>query len=102
MKASFIGQENCPDAYENQKQESERSLFQSSDDKLVQIKVFVGEKLNCAVLESGCSQTVCGKNWLKCFKESMREEIIIEENPSHATFKCGNGDAVNCYLKCGI
>ncbi len=93
-ESKFHWARNCPDAYENQKQESEISLFQSSDDKLVQMKVFVGETLNCAVLDSGCTQTVCGNNWLKCFKESMQEGILIEEKPSHATFKFGNGDAV--------
>ena len=90
---------NCPDAYENKKQESEISLFQSSDDKLVQMKVLVEKTLNCAVLDSGCSQTVCGNNWLKCVKESMREEIIIEEKPSHVTFNFGNGAAVNSSRK---
>ena len=63
------------------------------------MKVFVGETLNCAVLDSGCTQTVCGNNWLKCFKESMQEEIVIEEKPSHATFKFGNGDAVSSSRK---
>eukprot|EP00112_Aurelia_sp_Birch-Aquarium-sp1_P008508 Seg1939.7 transcript_id=Seg1939.7/GoldUCD/mRNA.D3Y31 product="hypothetical protein" protein_id=Seg1939.7/GoldUCD/D3Y31 len=92
-ESKFHWARNCPDAYENQKQDSEISLFQSSDDKLIQMKVFVGETLNCAVLYSGCTQTVCGNNWLNCFKETMQEEIMIEE-PSHATFKFGNGDAV--------
>eukprot|EP00112_Aurelia_sp_Birch-Aquarium-sp1_P025873 Seg886.5 transcript_id=Seg886.5/GoldUCD/mRNA.D3Y31 product="hypothetical protein" protein_id=Seg886.5/GoldUCD/D3Y31 len=93
-ESKFHWARNCPDAYENQKQDSEISLFQSSDDKLIQKKVFVGETLNCAVLDSGCTQTVCGNNWLNSFKESMQEEIMIEEKSSHATFKFGNGDAV--------
>ena len=98
-ESKFHWARNCPDAYVKQKQESEISLFQSSDDKIVQMKVFVGETFNCAVLDSGCTQTVCGNNWLKCFKESMQDEIMIEEKPSHATFKFGNGDAVSSSRK---
>ncbi len=67
------------------------TLFQAKDIDNEETRVFVGETLNCAVLDSGCSQTVCGKNWLRCFQESLDDEAKINERPSHATFKFGNG-----------
>ena len=63
------------------------------------MKVFVGEALNCAVLDSGSKQTVCGNNWLKCFQESVQEGIMIEEKPFHITFKFWNGDTVSSIRK---
>ena len=31
------------------------------------LEQFVSESLNCALLDSGCSSTVRGKNWLQCY-----------------------------------
>lgn len=51
------------------------------------------EARNCAVLDSACSSTVCGKTWLESYlsslKESEREEIVRREG--HKIFKFGGG-----------
>ena len=65
------------------------SLFQSKNIENEETKVFVGETLNCAVLDSGYSQTVCGKNWLSYFQESLDEDTEIAEKASKSTFKFG-------------
>ena len=78
------------------------TLFQAKDIDNEETKIFVGETLNCAVLDSGCSQTVCGKNWLRCFEESLDDGEKIDEKPSHATFKFGNGGPVQSLKKVSL
>ena len=50
------------------------------------MKVFVGETLCCAASDSGCSQTVCRDNWLKCYKESLDDSVEITECQSGWTW----------------
>ena len=78
------------------------TLFQAKDIDNEETRIFVGETLSCAVLDSGCSQTVCGKNWLECFQESLDEEENITEKQSHATFKFGNGGPVKSLKKVSL
>ena len=59
----------------------------------------VGENLNCPVLDSGCSQIVCGQNWLKCFEDSFDEGVSIKKRSSCATFKFGNRGPVQSLKK---
>ena len=62
----------CPDAYASEvSQEPEEvhiiiTLFESSSHDLSdgKMKDFVGETLCSAVLDTGCTKTVCGRNWL--------------------------------------
>ena len=89
----------CPYVYENQSQTSEKtpetiSLFQSPDHNIDEMRLFVGETFSCAVLDSGCTQTVCGRKWLDCYCESLSSEGIVEQKPSTAAFKFGNGKPV--------
>ena len=37
------------------------------------INKFVGETLNHAVLDSGCTKTVCGASWLDSYIETLPE-----------------------------
>ena len=82
-----------------QKSPDKITLFQAKDINNEESKVFVGEALNCAVLDSGCSQTVCGKNWLKCYQESLDDDTTVTEKPPYATFKFGNGGPVQSLKK---
>ena len=38
------------------------------------IDKFVGETLNHAVLDSGCTENVCGTSWLENYLETLSEE----------------------------
>ena len=52
----------------------------------------LGETLNKALLDSGCTKTVCGEEWLKYYLESLPEadlERVREENSGNV-FKFGN------------
>ena len=56
----------------------------------------IGESLSCGLVDSGCTSTVCGKAWLKCYKESLSEKessLITETNSTHS-FRFGKGDPV--------
>ena len=97
--SKFHWARNCPDAYENQgldpdKKTETLKLFQSPNHDVHEMKVFVGETLSCAVLDSGCTQTVCGRKWLDCYTDSLIDEDIIKEKPSTAAFKFGKGEPV--------
>ena len=58
---------------------------------------FIGELLNMAILDSGCTQSVCGKNWLNIYREKLppdvNEALIFQE--SNRSFRFGDGEIVN-------
>ena len=56
----------------------------------------VAESLNCAVLDSACSSTVCGLDWLNCFLETLTDEDLqkVVEEKSTMSFKFGDGSVV--------
>ena len=66
-----------------------------------QINQFVDETLNAAVLDSGCTRTICGKLWLGCYIDSFSKEDskLIEERPSSTRFKFGDGKVVQASRK---
>ena len=65
------------------------------------INQFVGETLNAAVLDSGCTGTVCGKLRLDCYIDSLSKEDskLIEERPTSTRFKFGDGRVVQASRK---
>ena len=54
---------------------------------------FVGETLGCAVLDSGCTKTVCGSLWLKYYEESLQPDDLanMSYGQSDRKFKFGDG-----------
>ena len=34
----------------------------------------IGETLSMAVIDSGCTKTVCGQEWLDCYLQSLSNE----------------------------
>ena len=56
----------------------------------------VGDSLNCAVLDTACSSTVCGLDWLNCFLDTLTDHDIkkvVVEN-SNMNFKFGDGSII--------
>ena len=64
---------DCPYKDFNKSQENNIKLFTQEIQKCFLQKI-LGETLNLAVLDSGCTKTVCGKEWLKCYVHSPSEE----------------------------
>ena len=60
------------------------------------------EARNCAVLDSACTSTVCGKEWLNCYLDSLTEsdQASVEKEAGTKWFKFGGGEKVHsqgCY-----
>ena len=52
----------------------------------------LGETMGCAVLDSGCSKSVCSKQWLEAYKDTLSEEERkqIEYADSDSKFRFGD------------
>ena len=68
-------------------------FFQSDVGNEVEDILLVGETVNKAVLDSGASKTVCGKEWYDCYIESVDENTKkdLKEFPSDTVFRFGVG-----------
>lgn len=90
---------DCPHAQDKGKSWKDDTikptLFQS-DISLDKMNGLIGESLSCGLVDSGCTSTVCGQAWLKCYKESLSEKevsLVTETNSTHS-FRFGKGDPV--------
>ena len=93
---------DCPDAYENDGRND-------NDSETVHLSLFTGyagdeangsklqtlveESKGCAVLDTGCSKTVCGVEWINGYLSELsdyeRETIVEEKSSSTFTFADG-------------
>ena len=76
------------------------SLFQSSVPvSSDEVLCLVGETLNHAVIDSGCTKTVCGLKWFKAYCDTMSDDqrLHLERNSqeSSAVFRFGDSPPVN-------
>ena len=60
------------------------------------------EAQNCAVLDCACSSTVCGKQWLKRYLESLsiEDQAKVEKTTGVKVFKFGGDEtltSLGCY-----
>ena len=57
------------------------------------LESFLGESFNSAVLDSGCSRTLCVETWFKCYRDSLSSEDQnrIQEFESNVDFKFDDG-----------
>ena len=98
---------NCPDAtYYGQGQSDEEidhhvTLFQSNLILEEQLKVFVSESFNAAILDSGATGNVTGEVWLKCYMDSLsdRDREAISYSDSCSSFKFGSEDIYKSLYK---
>ena len=82
----------CPHNHEKQaKAAAERGdfgLFSNAVQKCY-VEKLAGQAFGCALLDSGCTKTICGSFWWQCYKNSTNEkdqaDIVYE--PSIRTFK---------------
>ena len=101
----------CPDAvYYQQEQQNSSSdeenshqvtLFQSSLVTDDQLKVFVSETLNTAVLDSGATANVAGKTWIDCYIGSLSDsdKTKVSYSESGSSFKFGSDTVFNSLYK---
>ena len=60
------------------------------------INKFVGETFNHAVLDSGCTKTVCGESWLNNYIDTISadDKQKVVESKSDTKLKFGDGNTV--------
>ena len=93
-------QDKCPDSHENRKGNiliTEHSDSNTQPDRFVlftsdkeEISKFTLEARNCAALDTCCTTTVAGKNWIKMFLESLPLEarkLVKGPHKSDKVFK---------------
>ena len=89
---------DCPDkelakeAYHTTKEEE--FVFETTEVDESKSKELVGEAIGCGILDSACSQTVCGETWFRCFKENIGQSSLIGKESSRK-FRFGNGKVVD-------
>ena len=117
----------CPDSYENNGNNNNNSNYandengkQNQDDvenEMIHLSLFVGyanennrskkldslmeESYGCALLDSGCSTTVCGSNWLEnyCQQLSEHDRQNVIEKPSNSNFTFGDGNCMRSKMQ---
>lgn len=97
---------NCPHSYENLENTNNKcennennihlSLFNGYTDNQegnLKIKNLMKESDCCAVLDTGCSSTVCGIQWLQNYLGALTEyqKSLIVEKESSSSFTFGGG-----------
>ena len=95
----------CPHSYENSKGSADD--IRGDDTGKMNFSGFVGcntdgesslvsfvQELNgCALLDSGCANTVCGEDWLSNLLSNLSDldRALVRESPSDQPFTFGNG-----------
>lgn len=97
---------SCPHAYERQspvyygneqydepEEEVHVSLFTGDEENNSKMKTLLGETIGSVILDSGCSKTVCGEEWYRCYEETLTddEKKKIKSEPSKSVYRFGDG-----------
>ena len=64
----------------------------------------LGQTIGAAILDSGCSKTVCGKEWYQCFLDTLTDDARSKVRPvaSDSVFRFGNGAELGSLFKVTI
>ena len=64
----------------------------------------LGQTIGSAILDSGCSRTVCGSEWYECFRDTLSEKQKNKLVPrqSDSLFRFGNGAELHSQFKVNI
>ena len=108
--SKFHWQYNCPDMLFNtqskrdnsnivgmcknhERQEINLHVHQASTEE---IDGLIGETIGMAIVDSGCSKTVAGEQWLALYKETLDDDDRnkIDMVPSQQVFKFGEGNSL--------
>ena len=86
---------DCPDSWENMDKSSENVVLFTQFQPITE-SALATEARNCAVLDSACSSTVCGENWLNGYMGSLSEEKLAKCHTSagHKIFRFGGGETL--------
>ena len=98
---------DCPDSWENQKKKSAHQGNVLENEVLNTAVLFTGDEKDdvirlgvesrfCAVLDSACSSTVCGEEWMRSFLENLDSDqrLKVNKRPGLKTFRFGGGEVL--------
>ena len=102
----------CPDSWENRGSTGSANIVDSFNENVVLFTGYNKEDVttlghdarNCAVLDSACSSTVCGKKWFEGYYDTLSEHEkskVIQKN-GHKVFKFGGGEQLQSLASCEI
>ena len=86
---------SCPkNMYINNAEEEADECLVASVGGSTNMTALVVESFNCAILDSACSSTVCGNDWLQSYIHSLSEKEVLKvtEKDSNTTFRFGDGE----------
>ena len=94
---------DCPDRNAMYTACQEEEVYITLFSKTVQecyVENLLGETLSYAILDSGCTKSVCGRVWLQCYLDALNEfnKSSVQEQESSSKFIFGDG-AVQTSLK---
>ena len=105
----------CPYSHENKRdsrQFEDAKMVTQHDENVVlftgydkgEINQLGEEGIGCAVLDTACTSTVCGKRWLDSFIESLSDEekAQVKRGDSHRNFKFGGGAILPSMMECTV
>lgn len=63
-------------------------------------EILMTESFGCAILDTACTKTVCGKEWFHEYIDKLAKERkkAIQTKSSRKAFRFGNGTKVNSYM----
>ena len=65
---------DCPNKMKEEQSSHVKITLSTQDRHNCYTETFVGETLNCAILDSGCTKNVCGKAWLDSYLNNLTEK----------------------------
>jgi transposase InsO family protein len=103
----FHWAKNCPDKEkpENVKVTEDKSLTEDMESCNITLfnktqdlnTIFMMEASAAAVIDTACTRTVCGEEWLENYEGLIENKTLIKAEDSQIAFRFGDGKMVNSY-----
>ena len=101
----------CPNSYENNQNNQNDyaakanqvnfnwfvAMFAEDDRRdSGKLQALLDETRGCAIIDSGCAKTVCGRDWAEEFMSNLsdNDRVKVQEEESHESFTFGDGTSV--------
>ena len=87
---------DCPNKVKENSTNNVKITLFAQDVHSYYIEKFVGETLDCAVLDTGCTKNVPGQSWLDSYLDLLAPGDLLKvvEEKSSSSFKFGDGNTV--------
>lgn len=88
--------------YEECEEECNLTLF--TKEHRTENEILMTESYGCAVIDTACTKTVCGKKWFEQYVDRLQEDQkkVIKKKTSTKIFRFGDGAQVHSYMNATI